>query len=109
MGCCEAPRGILIHHYKTDGAGFATAVNLLVGTQNNYAAINRSVQAAARRFLDGGDPTEAALNQVEVAMRAYDPCFSCTTHALGAGAQDRFSFHRMVSPSFNDDEGLDAH
>ncbi len=103
VGACEAPRGTLIHHYRTDGAGFATAVNLLVGTQNNYAAINRSVQAAARRFLADGAPTEQALNAVEVAMRAYDPCFSCTTHALGSGPAERFQFHPMTDGEHPED------
>lgn len=96
VGACEAPRGTLFHHYRTDGAGVATAVNLVVGTQNNYAALNRSVQAAARRLLGGGAPTEAALNGVEVALRAYDPCFSCTTHALGGEPAGRFRFHRAA-------------
>jgi len=83
VGVCEAPRGTLIHHYQTDGNGIVTKVNLLVATQNNAAAINLSVTKAARSLIQKGVPvTDGLLNKIEMAFRAYDPCFACTTHSL---------------------------
>jgi len=78
----EAPRGTLTHHYKTDERGLLTAVNLIVGTTNNYAAIDMSIVKAAKDLIKAGEPvTEAALNKIEMAFRAYDPCIGCATHA----------------------------
>ena len=83
VGCVEAPRGTLTHHYWTDGRGVLTKVNLIVGTTNNYGPINLSVQKAAQSLIRKGKPiTEGLLNQVEMAFRAYDPCFGCATHYL---------------------------
>ena len=79
----EAPRGTLTHHYATDERGLLTKVNLIVGTTNNYAAIDMSIKKAAKELIKpGGDISEAVLNQIEMAFRAYDPCFGCATHAL---------------------------
>ena len=82
VGVVEAPRGTLIHHYQTDGQGILTKVNLLVATQNNAAAINLSVTQAARRLIHKGEVSDGVLNRIEMAFRAYDPCFACTTHSL---------------------------
>ncbi|MFO7769717.1 MAG: Ni/Fe hydrogenase subunit alpha [bacterium] len=83
IGSVEAPRGTLTHHYWTDERGILTAVNLIVGTTNNYAAINMSIADAARAVIEPGEQvTEGLLNMVEMAFRAYDPCFGCATHTL---------------------------
>jgi F420-non-reducing hydrogenase large subunit len=82
IGIVEAPRGTLTHHYKTDERGLVQAVNLIVGTTNNYAAIDMSIVKAAQGLIKAGQPvTEAALNKIEMAFRAYDPCMGCATHA----------------------------
>lgn len=81
VGCVEAPRGTLTHHYWTDGRGVLTKVNLIVGTTNNYGPINLSVKKAAQSLIRKGKTvTEGLLNQIEMAFRAYDPCFGCATH-----------------------------
>jgi F420-non-reducing hydrogenase large subunit len=83
VGIVEAPRGTLTHHYKTDSRGILTEVNLIVGTTNNYAPITMSIQKAARSLIKKGTVvTEGMLNMVEMAFRAYDPCFGCATHSL---------------------------
>ncbi len=82
IGCVEAPRGTLTHHYKTDGRGILTEVNLIVGTTNNYAPISMSVKKAAERLIQKGKVNQGLLNMVEMAFRAYDPCFGCATHTL---------------------------
>ncbi len=83
VGIVEAPRGTLTHHYWTDERGIITKVNLIVGTTNNYAPISMTIKKAAQSFIKGGQVvTEGALNRVEMAFRAYDPCFGCATHAL---------------------------
>jgi F420-non-reducing hydrogenase large subunit len=83
IGIVEAPRGTLTHHYATDERGLLTKVNLIVGTTNNYAAIDMSIKKAAQGLIKAGVKiTEAALNQIEMAFRAYDPCFGCATHTL---------------------------
>jgi NAD-reducing hydrogenase large subunit len=79
----EAPRGTLLHHYVVDDNGQVTAANLIVSTTNNNEAMNRSVTKVAVDDLTGHDITEGLLNHIEVAIRAYDPCLSCATHALG--------------------------
>jgi NAD-reducing hydrogenase large subunit len=79
----EAPRGTLIHHYTVDGHGQVTGANLIVSTTNNNEAMNRSVTKVAIDDLTGHEITEGLLNHIEVAIRAYDPCLSCATHALG--------------------------
>ncbi|MDD5371647.1 MAG: nickel-dependent hydrogenase large subunit, partial [Anaerolineaceae bacterium] len=83
VGIVEAPRGTLTHHYTTDERGIVTQANLIVGTTNNYAPIAMSVDRAAKAFLQPGMPvTEGLLNRIEMAFRAYDPCFGCATHTL---------------------------
>lgn len=82
IGIVEAPRGTLTHHYKTDERGLVTDVNLIVGTTNNYAAIDMSIVKAAQNLIKVGEPvSETALNKIEMAFRAYDPCIGCATHA----------------------------
>jgi F420-non-reducing hydrogenase large subunit len=83
VGVVEAPRGTLYHHYVTDEKGIVTKVNLIVGTTNNHAAISLSIKQAAEKLITSGKVvTEGLLNMVEMAFRAYDPCFSCATHTL---------------------------
>ena len=82
VGIVEAPRGTLTHHYATDEQGLLKRVNLIVGTTNNYAAISMSLKKAAQGLIQPGEPvTDAILNKVEMAFRAYDPCLGCATHA----------------------------
>ncbi|MGB5719663.1 MAG: Ni/Fe hydrogenase subunit alpha [Woeseiaceae bacterium] len=84
IGIIEAPRGTLIHHYKVDEKGGITKCNLIVSTTHNNEAMNRAVQWVAQNVLDQQQEiTEGMLNQVEVAIRAFDPCLSCATHAMG--------------------------
>jgi NAD-reducing hydrogenase large subunit len=83
MAWIEAPRGTLIHHYEVDAQDLITRANLIVSTTHNNEAMNRSVLEIARSYLDGKEITEALLNHIEVGIRAYDPCLSCATHALG--------------------------
>ena len=83
VGIVEAQRGTLTHHYWTDEKGMVTKVNLIVGTTNNHAAICMSIKKAAQGLIKKGIPvTEGTLNMIEMAFRAYDPCFSCATHSL---------------------------
>jgi F420-non-reducing hydrogenase large subunit len=83
VGIVEAPRGTLTHHYVTDERGVLTRVNLIVGTTNNYAPISMSINKAASSLIKKGTVvTEGMLNMVEMAFRAYDPCFGCATHSL---------------------------
>jgi F420-non-reducing hydrogenase large subunit len=82
IGVVEAPRGTLFHHYQTDEKGILTKVNLIVATQNNSAAINMSVEKAAKALIKNGDVPDGILNMIEMAFRAYDPCHACATHSL---------------------------
>jgi len=83
VGSVEAPRGTLTHHYWTDERGVLVRVNLIVGTTNNYAPINLSIKRAAEMLIHRGTVvTEGLLNKIEMAFRAYDPCFGCATHYL---------------------------
>jgi F420-non-reducing hydrogenase large subunit len=83
VGSVEAPRGTLTHHYWTDERGILTRVNLIVGTTNNYGPISLSIKKAAQGLIHKGVVvTEGLLNKVEMAFRAYDPCFGCATHYL---------------------------
>lgn len=86
VGIIEAPRGVLIHHYRVNERGAITGANLIVATGHNNLAINRSVQQVAERFVDGAQLKEGALNRVNAVVRAYDPCLSCSTHAFGKPA-----------------------
>jgi len=83
IGCVEAARGTLIHHYETDSDGLTTKVNLVVATQHNAAPICLSVKKAAMGFIKGPEVKEGLLNMVEMAFRAYDPCLACASHCLG--------------------------
>jgi len=83
VGAVEAPRGTLTHHYWTDEDGILERVNFVVGTTNNYAPIAMSVKKAAQSLIGKGtEISEGLLNRVEMAFRAYDPCFGCATHSL---------------------------
>lgn len=83
VGCVEAPRGTLTHHYWTDENGILIRVNLIVGTTNNYAPIAMSIKKAAQSLIHKGTViSEGLLNRIEMAFRAYDPCFACATHTL---------------------------
>jgi len=83
VGCVEAPRGTLFHHYWTDEKGILRKVNLIVGTTHNNAAISLSLNKAARAMIHKGKAvTEGLLNRIEMAYRAYDPCIACATHAV---------------------------
>jgi len=82
VGVVEAPRGTLIHHYETDEKGLIRKANLIVATLNNSARIAMSVDKAAKGLIQGGKVDDGLLNKVEMAFRAYDPCFGCATHTL---------------------------
>jgi len=83
VGMIEAPRGTLIHHYKVNEQGGITWANLIVATGHNNLAIGRSVRQVSERFIDGNKLQEGMLNRVSAVVRAYDPCLSCSTHAIG--------------------------
>jgi NAD-reducing hydrogenase large subunit len=83
IACIEAPRGTLIHHYMVDENDQVSGANLIVSTTNNNEAMNRAVKQVAINDLSGREITEGLLNHIEVAIRAFDPCLSCATHALG--------------------------
>ncbi len=84
IGVVEAPRGTLLHHYRADEAGRITFANLIVATTQNNQVLNRTVRAVSERYLTGKtEITEGMMNAIEVGIRAYDPCLSCATHALG--------------------------
>ena len=83
IGCLEAPRGTLFHHYWTNDQGVIERVNMIVATAGNAWSMNHSVNMVAKRYVDGTRLTEGMLNRVEAAIRAHDPCLSCSTHAMG--------------------------
>lgn len=83
VGCAEAPRGTLFHHYKIDENGLIVWVNLIIATGQNNLAMNRGVLQAAREYVHGERIEEGALNRVEAVIRTFDPCLSCSTHAVG--------------------------
>jgi len=83
VGATEAPRGTLFHHYKVKPGGLLTWVNLLIATGQNNLAMNQAILQIARRFVQGDRLTEGMLNRVEAGIRAFDPCLSCSTHAMG--------------------------
>ena len=83
VGVLEAPRGTLIHHYRVDEHDMVVRANLIVATTHNNQAMNEAIRAVARKYLDGQSLTEGLLNHIEVAIRAFDPCLSCATHAVG--------------------------
>ena len=83
VGMVEAPRGVLIHHYKVNEDGGIVWANLIVATGHNNLAIGKSIQQVSEHFIDGNKLHEGMLNRVSAVVRAYDPCFSCSTHASG--------------------------
>jgi NAD-reducing hydrogenase large subunit len=83
FGVIEAPRGTLFHHYRVGADDLVTYCNLIVSTTNNNQAMNEAIRTVATQYLDGHEITEGLLNHIEVAIRAYDPCLSCATHAIG--------------------------
>lgn len=83
VGVIEAPRGTLIHHYEVGDDDLISMCNLIVSTTHNNQAMNTAVREVAWRYLDGRTITEGLLNHIEIAVRAFDPCLSCATHALG--------------------------
>jgi F420-non-reducing hydrogenase large subunit len=82
IGVVEAARGTLIHHYNVDEKGLIAKANLIVATTNNAGAITMSVRDAAKGLIKNGEVNDGLLNKVEMAFRAYDPCFACATHSL---------------------------
>lgn len=106
VGVVEAPRGTLFHHYEADERGIARKVNLIVATGNNHAAICLSIKKAAQGLIKKGEINNKLLNMVEMAFRAYDPCFGCATHSLPGemplelniyGADGERQFHLLRS------------
>jgi NAD-reducing hydrogenase large subunit len=83
VGLSEAPRGTLLHHYKIDENGLIAWANLVIATGNNNLAMNAGVKQVAQAFIKGDKISDGALNRVEAVIRSYDPCLSCSTHALG--------------------------
>lgn len=83
IGVAEAPRGTLIHHYRVDENGLVKWANLIIATGHNNMAMNRGVLQVAQHYVAGRKLTEGMLNRVEAVIRAFDPCLSCSTHALG--------------------------
>jgi NAD-reducing hydrogenase large subunit len=83
VGVIEAPRGTLIHHYWANPSGQLERVNLIVSTGHNNWAMSEAVDSVAKTYITGPEIHEGLLNRVEAAIRAYDPCLSCSTHAVG--------------------------
>jgi len=83
IGVSEAPRGTLMHHYKIDENGLITWVNMIIATGHNNLAMNRSVKQVAQHYVKSAQLQEGMLNRVEAVIRTFDPCLSCSTHALG--------------------------
>jgi len=83
IGSCEAPRGTLFHDYQVDDDGLIRKVNLLIATSQNNLAMNKTVEQTARHFVSPQSLQEGMLNRVEAAIRCFDPCLSCSTHASG--------------------------
>jgi len=95
IGATEAPRGTLIHHYKVDEQGVVTWGNLVVATTHNNLAMNRGVLQVARRYIESDNLTEGMLNRVEAVIRTFDPCLSCSTHAV-----DQLALHiTLIGPN----------
>lgn len=83
VGCNEAPRGVLFHHYWVNHDGVLQKVNLLIATGQNNLAMNRTIKQIASSFIEGPNIPEGVLNRIEAGIRMYDPCLSCSTHAIG--------------------------
>jgi NAD-reducing hydrogenase large subunit len=88
VGVAEAPRGTLIHHYKVDEQGLVTSVNMIIATEHNNLAYNKAVTQVAKKYVSGKRVKEGCLNRIEAVIRAFDPCLSCATHAIGQMALD---------------------
>jgi F420-non-reducing hydrogenase large subunit len=82
VGMIEATRGILIHDYETDGAGFIKRANLIVSTGQNNLSMDMGVRETAKEMIHGEEVSEGLKNKLEMIIRAYDPCLSCATHAI---------------------------
>jgi NAD-reducing hydrogenase large subunit len=83
VGVSEAPRGILFHDYQVDEDGLIARVNLIIATGQNGLAMNRAVKQIAEHYIKGPEIPEGVLNRLEAGIRAFDPCLSCSTHAVG--------------------------
>ena len=83
VGVSEAPRGTLLHHYRVDENGLIEWANLIIATGHNNLAMNRGVLEVARKYVHGTEIQESMLNRVEAVIRCFDPCLSCSTHAIG--------------------------
>jgi len=83
VGVSEAPRGTLFHHYRVDKDGVVVWANLIIATGHNNLAMNQGVLQVARHYIKGEDVEEGMLNRLEAVIRAFDPCLSCSTHAVG--------------------------
>ncbi len=83
VGVAEAPRGTLIHHYKVDSQGMITWNNMVIATEHNNIAYNMAVTQVAKKYVKVDKLQEGMLNRVEAVIRAFDPCLSCATHAIG--------------------------
>jgi NAD-reducing hydrogenase large subunit len=84
VGCSEAPRGTLFHHYHVNRDGVIQKVNLIIATGQNNLAMNRTVTQIAKHYIHDGKTSDGILNRLEAGVRAYDPCLSCSTHAVGS-------------------------
>jgi len=95
VGAAEAPRGTLIHHYRVNEQGLITWANLIIATGHNNLAMNRGILQVARHYVRGEKLTDGMLNRVEAVIRAFDPCLSCSTHAIG-----QMAMHvRLLNPA----------
>jgi len=83
VGVAEAPRGTLFHHYRVDDDGLVEWANLVIATGHNNLAINRGVREAAQRYVRADRLDDGVLNRVEAVIRCFDPCLSCSSHAIG--------------------------
>jgi NAD-reducing hydrogenase large subunit len=83
IGVAEAPRGLLIHHYRINSQGLVSWINMIIATGHNNLAMNRGVKQVAQRYVEGNRLQEGMLNRVEALIRCYDPCLSCASHAAG--------------------------
>jgi NAD-reducing hydrogenase large subunit len=84
VGASEAPRGTLFHHYQVDKDGLITRVNLIIATGQNNLAMNRTMAQIAKHYVRSPQIPEGVLNRLEAGIRAFDPCLSCSTHAVGS-------------------------
>jgi NAD-reducing hydrogenase large subunit len=79
----EAPRGTLIHHYAVDPQGMIVWANMIIATEHNNLAYNKAITQVAKKYVKAKQLQEGMLNRVEAVIRAFDPCLSCATHAVG--------------------------